>query len=35
MSSDMWVIFFCGVTLGALIESIIAIVVMNLDKEGK
>ena len=35
MTSDMWIIFFCGVTLGALIESIIAIVVMNIDKEGK
>lgn len=35
MSSDMWIIFFCGVTLGALIESIIAIVVINMDKVEK
>lgn len=35
MTSDMWIIFFCGVTLGALIESVIAIVVINIDKEGK
>ena len=35
MTSDMWIIFFCGVTLGALIESIIAIVVINMDKVEK
>lgn len=27
MSSDMWVVFFCGVTLGALIEFIIASII--------
>ena len=27
MSSDMWIVFFCGVTLGALIEFIIASII--------
>lgn len=27
MTSDMWIIFFCGVTLGALIEFIIAAII--------
>lgn len=31
MSSDMWIIFFCGVTLGALIESIIASIINYME----
>lgn len=34
MTSDMWIIFFCGITIGALIESIIAGIInyMEVDK---
>ena len=31
MTSDMWVIFFCGVTIGALIESIIASIINYME----
>lgn len=31
MTSDMWIIFFCGITLGALIESIIAAIINYME----
>ena len=31
MTSDMWVIFFCGVTMGALIESIIVAIIKYME----